>query len=193
VWYKAYLLMLRCLLVISQWGQLIMIGGPLPQLLKHRSKHLLWPVHVQKQGFGVCLSCRPDLDPERPKDLEFAFPHPARELLMQQLPQLAVEQQSLLQVAAAEGATLEQQQQQNPQAGAAATVAPADAAAEADIGSGANTAASKDSSSSSSSDGSSSSPAIFILVGPAAIESQGRFNVPKQGEGADWHSDWPHV
>jgi hypothetical protein len=58
------------------------------------------------------------LDPERPRDLWFFFPDPAREVLVQQLPQLAKEQQSLLQLAAAEGLPAGQNLSQGNPAGA---------------------------------------------------------------------------
>lgn len=64
---------------------------------------------------------RPDLDPRRPNDLSFAFPQPARPLLVQQLPQLAAEQQALLQLTAEQDAAV-QSQSSTPAAAAAATV-----------------------------------------------------------------------
>jgi hypothetical protein len=99
---------------------------------------------------------RPDLDPKRPKDLAFAFPQPARQLLMQQLPQLAAEQQALLQL------TAEQGDGSQPQASTSAAASGRDSAG-ADARDG-----------SSSSSGSSAATFGVGFVGSSAVPGQYR-------------------
>ena len=52
---------------------------------------------------------RPDLDPNRPKGLTFKLPAAAQELLVQQLPSLAQQQQELLQLTVDQGLLPQQQ------------------------------------------------------------------------------------